>query len=519
MGVDITQEIKISKGFTCLKCCICDSFSEKQQKINSPKNDNNNYIKDKNTFEEINKNHSLSGEQLEKIYYKNKLKKLFFENHVSSITNSSKTDLKNLKAICIQSYIRGYLIRKKLLQQKIIFNKMNNIKLKKENNSENEMIETEENLVISLSMNGTIFTGDNSCKSSFSTFSKNNKINSNREGSRFLINKRILAFNLKSKNNVKYKYFGFLKIISNNNTNKQSYMMTSGVVKNSCIIDSKVKNGFGKLMFADNTLFKCQFNDNKANGIGQYIDKIYNEEFIGEYKCNVPNGYGIYRNILTDRKCLGYFKTNGLNGIGIEESIEDGYTYYGEFDKNQKHGYGVLHWKEGIEYEGQFFKNQMSGYAIIRYPQNKIYKGQMTNGKMEGFGVFDWGSGKKYLGYYKNDKRNGFGIFLWKSPIINRGEELDDLNEIRAFIGFWDEGNMHGIGLLIRDGIIKYGVWKNGVKMEWIEGEQHIKKHIQNNQGKYLKILLGKRDYILKLLSICTIHDNEIVKDEEEFEF
>ena len=179
----------------------------------------------------------------------------------------------------------------------------------------------------------------------------------------------------------------------------------------------------------------------------------------------------------------------------------------------------MLLWKEGIIYEGQFFKNQMSGYAIIRYPQNKIYKGQMNIGKMEGFGIFDWGGGKKYLGYYKNDKRNGFGIFLWKSPIINIGEEISDLNEIKAYIGFWEEGNMNGIGLKISDGIIKYGVWKNGVKMEWIDREIHIKKHIQNNQKKYLKILLGKKENILKLLSICAIQDNENIKDEEEFEF
>ena len=514
MGVDISRDIIISKGFTCLKCCICDSVSEKNQKINTSNKSTNNYINNKNTFEVQDNKHSLSQEQIEKIYYKNKLKKLFFENHVSSITNSSKTDLKTIKAIYIQSYIRGYFVRKRLLQQKIIFNKINNINTKKD--SENENIETEDNLVISLSMNGTIFTGDNSCKSSLSIISKNNKINSNRGLSRFLINKRILSFNLKSKNNIKYKYYGFLKVTNNN---KQSYVTTNGIVKNSFIIDAKIKNGFGKLIFDDNTLFKCHFNDNKANGIGQYIDQINNEEFIGEYKSNAPNGYGIYRNILTERKCLGYFTTNGLNGIGIEESIEDGYIYYGEFNKNQKHGNGVLQWKEGIIYEGQFFKNQLSGYAIIKYPQNKIYKGQMNIGKMEGFGVFDWGGGKKYLGYYKNDKRNGFGIFLWKSPIINIGEEISDLNEIKAYIGFWEEGNMNGIGLKISDGIIKYGVWKNGVKMEWIDREIHIKKHIQNNQKKYLKILLGKKEHILKLLSICAIQDNENFKDEEEFEF
>ena len=515
MGVNLTQKFVCSKDFNCNKCCLCGTLEVEKQNMNSPINDNINIIKNITTFEVKDKINSFSPEQ-EKLYYKNKLKKLFFEKHFSSITNSSKSDLATLSSIQIQSCIRGYLIRKKLLQQKIIFNKLNNVKTIKEKDSEDENLDMEDNLVISLSMNGTSFTGDNSCKSSISVNSRLNKFNLNNEISRFLINKNILSFNLKSKNNIKYKYYGFLKI---KNNNKQSYVSTSGVVKNSNISDTKIKNGFGKLIFEDESIFKCHFNENKANGIGQYIDKINNEEFIGEYKNNIPNGYGIYRNILCERKCMGYFKLNGLNGIGIEESIEDGYTYYGEFEKNQKHGYGILQWKEGITYEGQFFRNQMNGYAIIKYQQNKIYKGQMNNGKMEGFGEFDWGGGKKYIGFYKNDKRNGFGIFLWNIPKINNDEVLSNLNDIKGYIGFWVDGNMNGIGLKISEGKIKYGVWRNGIKMEWIEGEDHIKKHLQNNnQKKYSKIILGKNQNILNLLSICAVCDKENMIEEAEFE-
>lgn len=511
MGVNISQDIKLNKDFSCNKCCTCDSYSETTHQLENPNNERINNINNYETNEKIN---SLSPEQ-EKLYYKNKLRKLFLEKHFSSITNSSKTDLITLNTIQIQSCIRGFLIRKKLLNQKIIYNKLNNVKTIKEKDSEEENIDNidiEENLVLSLNMNGTIFTGDTSCKSSISGLSRINKININ-ESSRFLINKKIFSFNLKSKNNIKYKYYGFLK-----QKNKQSYISTSGVVNNNNINDNKVKNGFGKILFEDNSIFKCNFIENKANGIGQYIDKINNEEFIGLYKNNMPNGYGIYRNILTERKCMGYFKLNGLNGIGIEESFEDGYTYYGEFDKNQKHGYGVLLWREGIKYEGQFFKNQMNGYAIIKYPGNKIYKGQMNNGKMEGFGEFDWGGGKKYIGYYRADKRNGFGIFLWNRPIINKEEGLSDLNNIKGYIGFWVDGNMNGIGLRISDGKIKYGVWKSGLKMEWIEGDEHIKRHIQNNQKQYTTLFLSTKQKIINLLSLCAIYDKDILVEEAEFE-
>jgi hypothetical protein len=515
MGVNISHNIKLTKDFSCSKCCTCDSYSETNPKININKiNDTiNNNINNFDTNEKMN---TFSPEQ-EKLYYKNKLKKIIFEKHLSSITNSSKTDILNVSSIQIQSYIRGFLLRKKL-KQKIIFNKLNNVKSINENEKDSEEeniknVEIEDNLVISLSMNGTIFTGDNSIRSSRSITAKLNKFTFNNDMSRFLINKNIFTFNLKSKNNIKYKYYGFLK-----QKNKQSYINTTGIINNNNYNDTKIKNGFGKLSFEDNSTFKCNFIENKANGIGQYIDKNNSEEFIGEYKNNVPNGYGIYQNIISERKCMGYFKSNGLNGIGIEESVEDGYTYHGEFDKNQKHGYGMLQWKEGIKYEGQFSRGQMTGYAIVKYCGYNIYKGQMINGKMEGFGEFNWAGGKKYIGYYKNDRRNGFGIFLWKIPKINIDEGLSDLNNIKGYIGFWSDGNMDGLGLRISDGKIKYGLWKNGIKMEWIEGDEHIKKHIDNNQRQYVKLFLSTKQKLLNLLSICAAHDKDNIIEEAEFE-
>ena len=514
MGVDISHNFELNKYLGCTKCYSYDSYSEENQKINNQiKDKNNNNNKNINNFDTNKKINTLSPEN-EKLYCKNRLKKLIFEKHLSSVTNSSKTDLLNISAIQIQSFIRGFLMRKKI-RQIILFNKLGNSNQKNENDSENEDIKSigmEDNLVMSLSMNGTIFTGDNSYKSLRSTKSKLNKSNLDSDISRFYINKNILSFNLKSKNNIKYKYFGFLQ-----QKNKQSHINTLLIMNNNNI-NTKIKNGFAKLIFEDNSIFKCNFIENKANGLGQYIDNLNNEEFIGEYKNNVPNGFGIYRNIISQRKCIGYFKVNGLNDIGIEESLEDAYTYQGQFDKNQKHGLGILHWKEGIKYEGEFYRGQMTGYAIIKYPRYKIYKGQMKNGVMDGFGEFNWIGGKKYLGYYKNDKRNGFGIFLWQIPKINIEEGLSDLNNVKGYIGFWSDGYMDGLGMKINDGKINIGLWKNGVKMEKIVDDEHIKMHIKKNQKQYLKLFLGTKQKILNLLSVCAIQDKDKIDEEAEFE-
>ena len=135
----------------------CKSDTENIQKELSHVNDNNN--NDQYTFEVNDKNNSIFSNQIEKISFKNKFKKYLNYRKGSSLKTSSKTDLKIWKAIKIQSYIRGFLFRKKMLQKQqiIIFNKLNNVKTIKEKGSEYDNVDVEDNLVISLSMKGTIF--------------------------------------------------------------------------------------------------------------------------------------------------------------------------------------------------------------------------------------------------------------------------------------------------------------------------------------------------------------------------
>ena len=112
MGVNI-ESIKTKS--CCYKVCICDHYLDKYQKLYTPKYNINNNINNLNTFEIKDKINSLSPENFEELN-KNKLKKIFLDKHVSSITNSSKSDLSTMKTIQLQSYIRGYLLRKKVLQ-------------------------------------------------------------------------------------------------------------------------------------------------------------------------------------------------------------------------------------------------------------------------------------------------------------------------------------------------------------------------------------------------------------------
>ena len=82
MGNGIANNIKMNN---CYKCNCCDSYTENIQKEYSPPNGNN--INNVITLEENDKYNSLFSIQNEKIIFKNKFKKIFFEKNVSSMTN------------------------------------------------------------------------------------------------------------------------------------------------------------------------------------------------------------------------------------------------------------------------------------------------------------------------------------------------------------------------------------------------------------------------------------------------
>ena len=467
MGVQIIKDIKINQVTHYFNCCSKDLLTENNSnEINVLTKEADDKLQHKysNKIAILSPRSKIKNTQLNK----NSDKNISLNTYCSLNADSEPRISKIMK---IQSFIRGILLRKKLLENHILAKSLINIK--NDNNKEDKLdthCYIEESLISKYNNYIPLLFFDNEQRISNKT--KTYKNNSN--------------YNLNDKN-IKYKYLGYYKSLIDDN-------------KNSKII----KNGFGIIIFSDNTIFKSNFKENKATGFGHYIDKNNIEEFIGEYENNIRNGFGIYTiniSINNNHKYYGYFNSNGLNGIGIEESNECEYIYYGEFLNNKKHGYGTLKWNDGTIYEGHFDKNQINGYAIINYPGNKVYKGKVNEGKLDGFGEFLWPEGKKYCGYYKNDKKDGFGIFFWDLQNIKYFDErVSILKNIKAYVGFWNEGYMNGFGLRISDGIIKYGLWKNGKKMMWIDNVEHAKNYFKNNQKKYLKIMLENKKDLLNLL-------------------
>ena len=137
----------------------------------------------------------------------------------------------------------------------------------------------------------------------------------------------------------------------------------------------------------------------------------------------------------------------------------------------------------------------MNGYGILTYSNNKKYEGQFENGIMNGYGEFSWGSRKKFIGNYVQGFKEGFGIYIW------------DIIVFEAYLGFWKNGKMNGLGVKIKDNIVKYGSWKDGIKEFWLKDSNELINFYE--QGRSNK----------NITELSVYHSNIIRKSITTFDF
>lgn len=232
------------------------------------------------------------------------------------------------------------------------------------------------------------------------------------------------------------------------------------------------KNGFGKIIWEDMSILKGYFTSSRINGF-VYFKNISeeNSSFQGEYEENIPKGYGFYSKIGYSLEGKDWYK-NSLNGIGIA-MWEEGESYEGEIKNCIKEGIGTYRWVDGSEYMGEFQKNKINGFGSMYFANGNIYEGEFSDGFLTGWGKFIWEDGKYYMGNYLKDKKHGFGIFVWKEePLI-------------AIIGFWENGNQHGLCLKLAQGHLKAFYIKGPNNFLSIHHHLELKMFLLPSQAKY----------------------------------
>jgi hypothetical protein len=237
---------------------------------------------------------------------------------------------------------------------------------------------------------------------------------------------------------------------------------------------TKKKNGFGIIIYDDDSQIFGVFSENRVNGSCKFINTRTNSTYGGRYKNNIPYGYGYYENKNGFKE--GFWYKNFIIDIGIEFHSNSSY-YQGEYKRNKYDGVGLFRFPDGTIYQGEFSDNQMNGYGIFLY-EDRMYEGEVLNGMKNGLGIFTWKNGNKYIGFYESDLKNGFGMFLWTfKPLV-------------AYIGFWSKGKPNGVGINLNGNNAKYSYFKNGKREILFKNEWEIKNHLNGKQNLYKKILL-----------------------------
>jgi len=225
--------------------------------------------------------------------------------------------------------------------------------------------------------------------------------------------------------------------------------------------------------------------------IGRFIVKTdtYSYYYKGRIRGIHAEGFGYYKNIKSSIYYEGMWLNSKKEGFGIEEDLSCDSKYKGNFKDGKKSGIGSFFWSDGSSYIGEWENDNLNGYGIYNYPDGSFYKGQWKDGKTDGLGEFTIPEIQTYFGYFFNDLKSGFGIIIW-------------YKKRKIFLGYWKNNKKHGLGKLINNGKITYGIWENGILKKKIKSKIFFIKQIKKQKHNYSKLfILDNYDDVLHIIS------------------
>ena len=198
--------------------------------------------------------------------------------------------------------------------------------------------------------------------------------------------------------------------INNSNNKIIAVLYPNKSIYKGMINEKGQREGFGKYFLSDGSIYKGFFHNNKMEGRGRIMN-INGFVYEGEFKRGQSNGYGKYL-ALDGTSYKGAWLDDRQNGAG-NETYPDGSFYTGNFKNGKKDGFGKLVFKDKNVFEGNFVNNDINGEGVFFWKDGRIFIGNWKDNKMNGYGIFIWPDRKKYYGNYINNLKEGFGIFHW----------------------------------------------------------------------------------------------------------
>jgi hypothetical protein len=129
--------------------------------------------------------------------------------------------------------------------------------------------------------------------------------------------------------------------------------------------------------------------------------------------------------------------------------------YKGGYINNKKNGSGIYESKGNFIYEGQFKDNEITGNGLmIYYTTDDTYEGGLVKGNRNGKGIYKWktgsSSGRTYNGDWENGKMHGYGL-------------LTNPDGSKLYEGAFYKGEYHGFGVLYSANNSRTGgIWQTG---------------------------------------------------------
>jgi len=249
---------------------------------------------------------------------------------------------------------------------------------------------------------------------------------------------------------------------------------------------NKKRNGYGKLILADQSYYEGNFKDGEFDGSGYYRTRNYT--YKGQFTAGKKNGKGKLESFNTKSIYEGEFKNDMKEGYGIEK-FNDGSIYKGYYSQDMKEGIGILTLrkeKNSSIFEGEFKKDKIWGKGKYKWDNNKEYEGEWQNNEISGFGILTE-KNIKHIGYFSHDKKEGYGAdFYIDKKFALSGKWINDTIEGVAVIFLLnDKNNINLNNYDIKEE--KIVIMKEGNITSSNLNEKEIKEIKKNNQD-YINI-------------------------------
>ncbi|MEQ1642279.1 MAG: hypothetical protein ABL959_02410 [Pyrinomonadaceae bacterium] len=143
-------------------------------------------------------------------------------------------------------------------------------------------------------------------------------------------------------------------------------------------------NGFGKYLFANETIYEGYFVNGKANGKGKVTYKD-GGSYVGDLRDGKMEGRGIFL-YANGNTYDGGWVYNLKSGQGTQTLKASGELYVGQFANDKRHGKGKATYKNGDTYDGDWVNGMREGQATYSFPNGSYYIGGFDKDKQHGTG-------------------------------------------------------------------------------------------------------------------------------------